>query len=168
MNNIKCHIDENKSLIMIEKISESLKNFDNSFILNLKQFFLFNRVLNHYLSSSKKQLFIQINDEIETSKFLCIDMISKHVQYHARQKLESSLIIRAVLIDVTVHNIQNVTLHLLLIFLIQTQFNDLNSNLFIRLQRIFRYCKFLIINKKFMIELRFLYKIDHRLRFICV
>jgi hypothetical protein len=129
---------------------------------------LFDRVLNHYFSSSEKQLFIHVNDEVETSKFLCIDMISKHLHYHARQKLESCSIIRAVLIDVAIHNIQSITLHQLLALFVQTQFNELDSNRLARLQRIFRHCKLLIIDEKSMIELRFLYKIDYKLRAICV
>jgi hypothetical protein len=51
---------------------------------------------------------------------------------------------------------------------VQTQFNKLDSNRLARLQRIFRHCKLLIIDEKSMIELRFLYKIDYKLRAICV
>jgi hypothetical protein len=168
VNEIKCRVDESKSSIKIEQASESLKDVDDKFILNSKQFRLFDRVLNHYLSSSEKQLFIHVNDEIETSKSLCIDMISKHLHYHARQRFECCSIIRAAFTDVATHNIQSITLHQLLALFVQTQFNELDSNRLARLQRIFRHCKLLIIDEKSMIELRFLYKIDYRLRVICV
>jgi hypothetical protein len=111
VNEIKCRVDESKNSIKIEQAFKSLKDVDDKFILNSKQLRLFDRVLNHYLSSSEKQFLIHVNDEVETNKFLCIDMISKHLHYHARQKLESCSIIRATLIDVATHNIQSITLH---------------------------------------------------------
>jgi hypothetical protein len=82
VNKLKCQLENCKRVVEIKKTSESLKKIDDSFILNSKQLFLFNRVLNHYLSSSKEQLLLHVNDEVERSKSLCIDMIFRHMHYH--------------------------------------------------------------------------------------
>ena len=63
---------------MFEKI-------DDSFILNSKQRKMFNQIIKHYLLSIKNQFLFQINDDANTKKSLCINMILKHLHYHVVQ-----------------------------------------------------------------------------------
>jgi hypothetical protein len=127
---------------------------------------LFDKVLNHCMFFIKKQHFLQIDDEAETKKSLCIDLIFFHMNYHVHQCKEFSFVLRIVFIDVVAHNIFDNILHQLLSLFIQNQFNELRQDRLTRLQRSFRHCKLLIIDEKFMIDLLFLYKLNCRLRAI--
>jgi hypothetical protein len=76
-------------------------------------------------------------------------------------------VLRVVFIDVVAHNIIDNILHQLLSLSIQSQFNELKQDRLTRLQRSFKHCKLLIIDEKFMIDLRLLYKLNCKLRAIC-
>jgi hypothetical protein len=151
----------------LKKISQTLEKIENLSILNIEQRALFDKVLNHFMFFIKKQLLLQIDDETETRKFLCIDLIFFHMNYHAHQREESNSVLRAILIDVVAHNIFDSILHQLFSLSIQNQFNELKQDRLTRLQRSFKHCKLLIIDEKFMIDLRLLYKLNCRLRAIC-
>jgi hypothetical protein len=118
------------------------------------------------MSSSKKQFFLHIDDEARTKKFLCIEMIFFHINHYAHQREEFNFVLRAFFIEIVVHNISDSILYQLLSFSIQTQFNELRQNRFIRFQRSFKHWKLLIFDEKFMINLCLLYKLNCRLRAI--
>jgi len=69
-------------------------------------------------------------------------------------------VLQAVLIDVAVFNIKSFILHQLLNLLIQSVFESLKLKSLTHLQNHFRYCCLLIINEKFMIDLKTLHYID--------
>jgi hypothetical protein len=150
-----------------KKTSQTLEEIEDFSILNIEQRALFDKVLSHFMFFIKKQLLLQVIDEAETKKCLCIDLIFFHMYYHAHQREESSFVLRIVFIDVVIHNIFDNTFHQLLSLFIQNQFNELRQDRLTRLQRSFKHCKLLIIDEKFMIDLRFLYKLNCRLRAIC-
>jgi hypothetical protein len=89
------------------------------------------------------------------------------MNYYAHQREESNFVLQIVFIDVVVHNIFDNILHQLLFLFIQSQFNELKQDRLTRFQRSFKHCKLLIIDEKFMIDLRLLYKLNCRLRAIC-
>jgi DNA-binding transcriptional MerR regulator len=84
INDIKCHLDECKRSINAKQAPETLQEGDNTSVLNLKQLALFNRALNHHTSRGKEQLLLQVDNEAEIRESLCIEMISKHMHYHAQ------------------------------------------------------------------------------------
>lgn len=80
--------------------------------------------------------------------------------YYAAQINMSNSVLRAAFINVAVFNIKNFILHQLLNLLIQNVFESLKLKSLTRLQNRFRRCHFLIINEKFMINLKILHYID--------
>ena len=84
--------------------------------------------------------------------------------YYAAQINMSNSVLQAVLINITVFNIKNFTLHQLLNLLIQSIFESLKLKSLTCLQNHFHCCCFLIINKKFMINLKTLHYINQHLR----
>jgi hypothetical protein len=88
------------------------------------------------------------------------------MNYHVHQREKSSFVLRTTFIDVVAHNIFDSIFHQLFSFFIRNQFNELKQDCLTRFQRSFKHCKFLIIDEKFMIDLRFLYKLNCRLRAI--
>ncbi len=167
VNMFKDYLKREKCTMKFKSTSQTFEEANDSSILNLEQRALFDRILNHYMSSSKKQLLLHVDDETKTKKSLCIEMIFSHMNYYAHQREEFNSVLRAAFIEVVAHNISDNTLHQLLSLSIQTQFNELKQNRLTRLQRSFRHCKLLIIDEKFMIDLRLLYKLNCRLRAIC-
>jgi hypothetical protein len=151
----------------LKKISQTFEEIENLSIFNIEQRALFDEILNHFMFFIKKQLLFQIDDETETRKSLCNDLIFFHMNYHVYQREESSFVLQAAFIDVVAHNIFNSILHQLFFLFIQSQFNKLRQDRLTRIQRSFKHCKFLIIDKKLMIDLRFLYKLNCKLRAIC-
>ena len=95
-------------------------------------------------------------------------MISKHLHYHVVQYNQRNSVIRTVFTDVVVHKIENVILHSLLFLFVHKLFNKFDANRLIQLQQIFQNCKFFIIDEKFMLKFRFLFKINSKFRIICV
>ncbi len=74
--------------------------------------------------------------------------------YYAAQINMSNSVLRAVLINVAVFNIKSFILHQLLNFLIQSVFESLKLKSLTRLQNHFHRCCLLIIDEKFMIDLK--------------
>lgn len=167
LEDMKTYIDQCRRVVDVKPAPQTLGDAGDPSILNSEQRKMFDRVLDHYLSSSKSQLLLQIDGGAGTGKSLCIDMISKHIYYHAAQYNQPDPVIRAAPTGVAAHKIEGVTLHSLLALPVHGPFNELGADRLTRLQRIFRHCKLLIIDEKSMLGLRFLYKIDSRLRAIC-
>ncbi len=120
--------------------------------------------MNHFIFFIKKQLLYQINDEAKTRKSLCINLIFFYMNYHVHQREKSNFVLWTIFIDVVVHNIFDNIFYQLFSFFIQNQFHKLRQDCLTRFQRLFKHCKFLIIDEKFMIDLRFLYKLNCRLQ----
>ncbi len=114
----KDHLERCKCTIQLKATSQTLEEAKNLSILNFEQRAFFDKVLNHYMSSSKEQLLLQIDDETETRKSLCIEMIFSHINYYAHQREESSFVLRVAFIEVVAHNISDNTLHQMLSLLI--------------------------------------------------
>jgi ATP-dependent DNA helicase PIF1 len=161
-----------KNLIVILKI---LKKADDISIFNVEQRRVFDRVLSHHLKDDDFQLLLHLNEVIDTKKSLCINRIFFHLIYHAVVRLrynnetvniDFNLVFRCASIDVIAYNVSNATLHQLLDLLVNSSFIELFLERLERYQRCFKHCKLIIIDEKFMIEQRFLYKIDQRLRVI--
>ncbi len=166
-------------------ITRRVKNFtvvlrilmkaDDIFILNVEQRRVFDRVLSHYLKNDDSQLLLHLNEIVDTKKSLCINRIFSHLIYHAAVRLrynnetadvDFNSVFRCASIDVAAYNVSNATLHQLLDLLVNSSFIELSFERLERYQRRFKHCKLIIIDEKFMIEQRFLYKIDQRLRVI--
>ncbi len=161
-----------KNFIVILKI---LKKVDDIFIFNVEQRRVFNRVLFHYLKDDDSQLLLHLNEIIDTKKSLCINQIFFHLIYHEIVRLkynnetanvDFNLVFKCVSIDVAAYNMSNATLHQLLNLLVNSSFIELSFERLERFQTRFKHCKLIIIDKKFVIEQRFFYKIDQRLRVI--
>ncbi len=84
--------------------------------------------------------------------------------YYAAQIDIINSVLQVVFINVIVFNIKNFTLHQLLNLLIQSIFKFLKLKHFTHLQNCFRHCCFLIINEKFMIDLKISHYIDQHLQ----
>ncbi len=111
VNMFKKHLNHCKCTMKFKKIFQTFEEIENLSILNIEQRVLFDKVLNHFMFSIKKQLLFQVDDETETRKSLCIDLIFFHMNYHAHQRKESSFVLRAAFIDVVAHNISDNILH---------------------------------------------------------
>ncbi len=87
--------------------------------------------------------------------------------YYAAQINMSNSVLRAVFINIVVFNIKNFIIHQLLNLFIQSVFESLKLKSLTHLQNCFRRCCFLIINEKFMIDLKTFHYIDqHFIRFM--
>ncbi len=75
----------------------------------------------------------------------------------------SNSVLRAAFINIAVFNIKSFILYQLLNLLIQSVFETLKLKSLTHLQNCFRYYCFLIINEKFMIDLKTLHYIDQHL-----
>lgn len=95
---------------------------------------------------------------------MVIDMISKHLHYHADQQQKRNLVLRCALIVVAAHNINGTTLHRLLSLPLKKKLQDLNEEQLTRLQDSFRDRWLLIIDEKSIIEAQTLHYIDRQLR----
>jgi hypothetical protein len=118
---------------------------------------------------------LHLNEIVDTKKSLCINRIFFHLIYHAIVRLkynnetadvDFNFVFRCASIDVAAYNVSNATLHQLLELSVNSFFIELSLERLERYQRRFKHCKLIIIDEKFMIEQRFLYKIDQRLRVI--
>jgi hypothetical protein len=161
-----------KNLTVIFRI---LKKADDISILNVEQRRVFDRVLFHYLKDDDSQLLLHLNEIIDTRKSLCINRIFFHLIYHAAVRLkynnetadvDFNSVFKCASIDVAAYNVSNATLHQLLDLFVNSSFIELSFERLERYQRRFKHCKLIIIDEKFMIEQRFFYKIDQRLRVI--
>jgi hypothetical protein len=161
-----------KNLTVILKI---LMKADDISILNVEQRRVFDRVLSHYLKNDDSQLLLHLNEIIDTKKSLCINRIFSHLIYHAAVRLkynnetadvDFNSVFKCASTDVAAYNVSNATLHQLLDLLVNSSFIELSFERLERYQRRFKHCKLIIIDEKSMIEQRFLYKIDQRLRVI--
>ncbi len=162
-----------KNLTIILKI---LKKVDDISILNVEQRRVFDRVLFHYLKNDDSQLLLHLNEVIDTRKSLCINRIFSHLIYHAVVRLrynkkndtnvDFNLVFRCASTDVAAFNVSSAILHQLLDLFVNSLFLELFFERLERFQKRFKHCKLMIIDEKFMIEQRFLYKIDQRLRVI--
>ncbi len=141
-------------------ISAILEKIDSLFLLNVEQRDVVDQVIDHYCYHFDAQLLLHLNEIVKIEKSICINLIFSHLMYYAAQINMSNSVLRAVLINVAVFNIKNFILHQLLNFLIQSVFESLKLKSLTRLQNYFRRCCFLIINKKFMIDLKTLYYIN--------
>ncbi len=101
--------------------------------------------------------------KIITEKLICINLIFSHLMYYAAQINMSNSVLQAILIDVIVFNIKSFILHQLLNFFIQNVFESLKLKSLTHLQNCFHRYHFLIINKKFMIDLKTLHYINQYL-----
>ncbi len=95
--------------------------------------------------------------------------------YHAAVRLkynnetvnvDFNSVFKCVSIDVAAYNVSNAILYQLFDLFVNSSFIELSFERLERYQRRFKHCKLIIIDEKFMIEQRFLYKIDQRLRVI--
>jgi hypothetical protein len=163
-----------KNLIVIFKI---LKKIDDIFIFNVEQRRVFNRILFHYFKNDDSQLLLHLNEIIDTKKSLCINWIFFHLIYHAVVRLkynnetanvDFNFVFRCASINVAAYNVSNATLYQLLDLLVNSSFIELSFERLERYQKRFKHCKLIIIDEKFMIEQRFFYKINQRLRVILV
>ncbi len=162
-----------KNFIIILKI---LKKIDDIFILNVEQRRVFNRVLSHYLKNDDSQVLLHLNEVVDTRKSLCINRIFSHLIYHAVVRLkynkkndtnvDFNFVFKCASTDVAAFNVSNAILHQLLDLFVNSFFLELSLERLERFQRRFKHCKLMIIDEKFMIEQRFFYKIDQRLRVI--
>ena len=84
--------------------------------------------------------------------------------YYAAQINISNSVLWATFINVAVFNIKSFTLHQLLNLFIQNVFESLKLKSLTHLQNYFRRCCFLIINEKFIIDLKTLHYIDQHFR----
>lgn len=166
LKKITTHVDQARHVVNDKSISQTFEEVDDSSILNFAQRKMFDRVLEHYLFQHESQLLLHVNDGARTGKSLCVEIIFKHLHYHVARYNKSILVIRAALTGVAAHKIDEVILHLLLSLSMHESFTKLGADRLIRLQQSFRDCKLLIIDEKSMLRLRFLYKIDFRLRAI--
>jgi len=132
--------------------------------LNVEQRDVVDRVIDHYHYRSDAQLLLHLNEVVEIEKSICINLIFSHLTYYAAQINMSNSVLRAALINVAVFNIKNFTLHQLLNLFIQSVFESLKSKSLTRLQNRFRRCRLLIIDEKFMIDLKTLHYIDQHFR----
>jgi hypothetical protein len=148
---------------------------DDISIFNVEQRRVFDRVLSHYLKNDDFQLLLHLNEIIDTKNSLCINRIFFHLIYHAVVRLkynneianvDFNFVFKCASIDVAAYNVSNATLHQLLDLLVNSSFIELSLERLERYQRRFKHCKLIIIDEKFIIEQRFLYKIDQRLRVI--
>jgi hypothetical protein len=80
--------------------------------------------------------------------------------------VDFNLVFKCASIDVAAYNVSNAILHQLLELFVNSLFIELSFERLERYQRRFKHCKLIIIDEKFMIEQRFFYKIDQRLRVI--
>ncbi len=141
-----------------------LEKIDSLFLLNVKQQDVVDWIIDYYHYCSDAQLLLHLNKIVEIEKSICINLIFSHLTYYAAQINMSNSILQAIFIDVTVFNIKSFILHQLLNLLIQSVFKFLKLKSLTRLQNCFRRCCFLIIDKKFMIDLKTLHYIDQRFR----
>ena len=132
--------------------------------LNLEQRDVFDRVLNHYLQGREGQLLLHVDGVTGTGKSSVIDIISKHLAYHAAQRQQRNPVMRGAPTGVAAHTIHDCTLHRLLSLPVKKNFEELNEERVSRLQDQFRQCWLLIIDEKSMIGAQILHQIDRRLR----
>jgi len=143
--------------------SVTFEKIDSFFLLNVEQQNVVDQVIDHYCYCFDAQLLLHLNKIIKIEKLICINLIFSYLTYYAAQINMSNSVLQAILINITVFNIKNFTLHQLLNFLIQSIFESLKLKSLTRLQNHFHRCCFLIINEKFMIDLKILHYIDQRL-----
>ncbi len=141
-------------------VSATLKKIDSLSLLNVKQRDVVDWVIDHYCYRFDAQLLLHLNEIVKIEKSICINLIFSHLTYYAAQINMNNSVLQAVLIDVAVFNIKSFILHQLLNLLIQSVFESLKLKSLTHLQNHFRYCCLLIINEKFMIDLKTLHYID--------
>ena len=168
------HIETQRGTTTKTRAPNTLAEAGDISILNAEQRQLFDRVMNHYLSSDPNQLLLHVDGAAGTGKSKCIDLISAHMAYHAADQAvrrgepvdECDPVIRAAPTGVAAYIIAGSTLHSLLRLPVNQPFVDLGADPLGKLQRDFRHVKLLIIDEKSMIGFNFLHKIDMRLRSI--
>ena len=141
-------------------VSATLEKINSFSLLNVEQRNVVDQVIDHYCYRSDAQLLLHLNKIVEIKKLICINLIFSYLMYYAAQINVSNSILWAALINIAVFNIKSFTLHQLLNLLIQSIFKSLKLKSFTHLQNCFRRCCFLIINEKFMIDLKTLHYID--------
>ena len=132
--------------------------------LNLEQRDVFDRVLNHYLQGREGQLLLHVDGVTGTGKSRVIDIISKHLAFHAAQRQQRNPVMRDAPTGVAAHTIHGSTLHRLFSLPVKKIFEELNEERMSRLHNQFRECWLLIIDEKSMIGAQILHQIDRRLR----
>ncbi len=141
-------------------ISTIFKKIDSLFLLNVEQQNVVDWIIDHYCYCFNAQLFLHLNKIVEIRKLICINLIFSHLMYYAAQINMSNSILQAAFINIVVFNIKSFILHQLLNLFIQSVFKSLKLKSLIRLQNHFRRYYLLIINEKFMIDLKILHYID--------
>ena len=121
-------MNQKRRVIDVKSAFRTLEKTDDSFILNSKQRKMFDRIIEHYLLSIKNQFLLQIKDDANTKKSLCINMISKHLHYYVAQYNQRNSVIQTVFIDVVVHKIENVILHSLFFLFVHESFNQFDAD----------------------------------------
>jgi len=132
--------------------------------LNVEQWNVVDWIIDYYYDHSDAQLLLYLNEIVEIEKLICINLIFSYLMYYAAQINMINSVLQVTLINVTVFNIKSFTLHQLLNLLIQSIFKLLKLKHLTYLQNCFRHCCLLIINEKFMIDLKTLHYINQRLQ----
>ncbi len=134
-------------------------------LLNTERREVFDRVLRHYDSGIPSPLQIHVDGVAGTGKSCLIDLLSRHLNYHAYLEGRTSpVVLRGAPTGVAAYNINGSTLHRLLSLPVNNKFEDLVPERLQRYQSAFRDIWLLIIDEKSMIGLRALHRIDVRLR----
>ena len=135
--------------------------------LNDKQREMFNLFINVYKKKCCIQLLIHLNDIANIDKSIMINIIFQHLIYYVSQKNQrnsKNTVLRNVFIDVTIHNIASSMLHSLFWIFVEREMKNLKKNNLIKLQKLLNVYWFLIIDEKFMMNCKFLYLMNRRLR----
>ncbi len=121
------------------------------------------QIIDYYCYYFDAQLLLHLNEIVKIEKLICINLIFSHLTYYAAQINMSILVLQKTFINVAVFNIKSFILHQLLNLFIQNVFEFLKLKSLTHLQNYFHRYHFLIINKKFMIDLKTLHYINQHL-----
>jgi hypothetical protein len=150
-----------------DSIPGSLAEAGNVNTLNAKQREVFDLYVNQYVDRHTNHLLTHLDGVAGTGKSHVIDMVSRHLTYHASQRGSShpgSTVLRAAPTGVAAHNIEGSTLHSLFHLPVKGPLKPMEEARLTKVQEAFRDCWLIIGDEKSMIGLSFLGKLDQRLR----
>jgi hypothetical protein len=135
--------------------------------LNIKQKKLYNIVVNYYFQELALnilfsfQLFLNINNIARSEKTFIFLKTCTRIQELARKTRKQNLVFQAALTSIAIFNIIRKILYSLLYFLVKKKKLDLLITILQFLQAFFQDCKFFIIDKKLIIDIKILFLINN-------
>ncbi|KID96258.1 ATP-dependent DNA helicase PIF1, partial [Metarhizium majus ARSEF 297] len=161
--------DVTKRAFPAEQLLPSLNSAD---LLNREQRTVYNLIVDHYTDflagRNPPQLRVNLDGVAGTGKTYVLLQASKKVEDMAAIAGLRDPVLRAAPTGIAAHNFHGRTLHGLFKIPVKTSPQGLSQKLsrsnLCSLQALFKHCKYLIIDEKSMIGIKFLGLLDHRLR----